>query len=146
MTMQLVRPMAYADVEAGMTIPPRSFTVQRRDLIRYAGSACDYNGIHWDDRLAADVGLPSPIAHGMFSMGLALTALTDWAGDPGSVVDFGGKFPRLVPVPNDGVGARIDIEATVVGKLDPPRVRVQLVVRFNGEKAVTMPRVILALR
>ena len=76
MTMQLVRPMAYADVEAGMTIPPRSFTVQRRDLIRYAGSACDYNGIHWDDRLAADVGLPSPIAHGMFSMGLALTALT----------------------------------------------------------------------
>ena len=44
----------------------------------------------------------------MLTMALALTVVTDWAGDPAAVVDYGGRFPRLVPVPNDGVGVELN--------------------------------------
>jgi len=146
MTMQLVGRPSYDEVERGLRLAGRVFTVQRKDLIQYGGAACDYNTIHWDDRTAAAIGLPSPIAHGMLTMALALSVVTDWAGDPGAVVDFGGRFPRVVAVPNDGVGVEISVEATVVEKLEPPNVRVSISVMSGGSRVLTMPRTIVALR
>jgi acyl dehydratase len=137
---------SYDEVECGLRLPARTFTVQRSDLVRYGGAACDYNTIHWDDRVAAEIGLPHPIAHGMFTMALALTVVTDWAGDPSAVVDYGGRFPRLVPVPNDGVGVELVVEATVVELLERPKVRINVSVRAGGSRVLTMPRTIVALR
>jgi acyl dehydratase len=136
----------FDSIECGLRLPTRTFTVQRSDLMRYGGAACDYNTIHWDERVAAGIGLPHPIAHGMFTMALALSVVTDWAGDPAAVVDYGGRFPRLVPVPNDGVGVELVVEATVVELLEPPKVRVNVSVRFDGSRVLTMPRTIVALR
>ncbi len=146
MTVETASRPRYEEIEPGFQLPGRTFRVERKDLVRFGGAACDYNTIHWDDRTAEAMGLPSPIAHGMFTMGLALGVLTDWAGDPGAVVDFGGRFPRLVPVPNDGVGVELVVEATVMEKLDPPRVRLSVAVRCGGNKVLTMPRTIVALR
>ncbi|MER7131626.1 MaoC/PaaZ C-terminal domain-containing protein [Streptosporangium saharense] len=149
MTVETAARPRYEDIEPGFRLPGRTFRVERRDLVRYGGAACDYNVIHWDDRTAVAMGLPSPIAHGMFTMGLALGVLTDWAGDAGAVVDFGGRFPRLVPVPNDGVGVELTVEATVMEKLEPPRLRLSVAVRLgggDGGKVLTMPKTIVALR
>ncbi len=41
---------------------------QRADLVRYAGASGDFNVIHWNERVAASVGLPNVIAHGMLTM------------------------------------------------------------------------------
>jgi acyl dehydratase len=146
MTTQLLARPSYEQVECGLRLPTRRFTVQRKDLVRYGGAACDYNTIHWDDRVAAEIGLPHPIAHGMYTMALALTVVTDWVGDPGAVVDYGGRFPRLVPVPNDGVGVELVVDGSVVEKLAPPMVRVSLSVRCGDRRVLTMPRTIVVLR
>ena len=42
--------------------------------MQYAGASLDRNRIHWDEPFAKQVGLPDVIAHGMFTMGSAVTA------------------------------------------------------------------------
>ena len=41
-------------------------------------------------------GLPDVIAHGMFTMAEAGRVVTDWAGDPGAVVEYGVRFSAPV--------------------------------------------------
>lgn len=135
----------YQEVEVGLAVPGRTVQVQRSDLVRYGGSSCDYNTIHWDDRTAALIGLPDPIAHGMLTMGLAVGVVTAWAGDPAALVDYGGRWPRPVPVPNDGVGVELEVSATVAEKLEPPLVRLHVTVRCAGTTVLSMPRTMVAL-
>jgi acyl dehydratase len=137
---------SYEEVEVGLALPGRTVQVQRYDLMRYGGSSCDYNPIHWDQRSAESIGLPNPIAHGMLTMGLAVGMVTAWVGDPAAVVDYGGRWPRPVPVPNDGVGVELEASATVVEKLEPPLVRLHVTVRCAGATVLTMPRTMVALR
>jgi acyl dehydratase len=117
---------AFDDVAVGLELPGQTFQVQRLDLIRYAGASGDFNVIHWNERIATSVGLPNVIAHGMFTMAIAVRVVTDWAGDPGAVVDYGVRFTRPVPVPDDGDGAAVEVTATVAALLDDKRVRVDL--------------------
>lgn len=104
------------ELEVGQAIGTRTVTVGRRDLVRYAGASGDLNPIHWNDRFATEVGLPGVIAHGMFTMGSAITLVSDWAGDPGAVVDYGVRFTRPVPVPDPGE-ATIEVSG-VIGAVD----------------------------
>ncbi len=92
-------PRPIAGVSVGDLVPAQTFAVTRSDLVRYAGASGDLNVIHWNERVAREVGLPNVIAHGMLSMALAGRVATDWAGDPGAVVDFGVRFTRPVVVP-----------------------------------------------
>jgi acyl dehydratase len=108
----------FADIEVGHRLPPRSFRITRADLVRYAGASGDFNPIHWNERFAREVGLPDVIAHGMYTMALAARAVTDWAGDPGAVVDYSVRFTKPVVVPDDGSGARLTVEGVVAAKLD----------------------------
>lgn len=108
-----VRPVVRAaDVEAGQTLPTKTVHVERATLVRYAGASLDRNPIHWDERFAKSVGLPDVIAHGMFTMGSAVTAVTEWVGDAGRVVEYGVRFTKPVVVPYDG-GADIVVEGVV---------------------------------
>lgn len=104
------------ELEVGQAIGTRTVTVGRQDLVRYAGASGDLNPIHWNDRFATEVGLPGVIAHGMFTMGSAVTLVSDWAGDPGAVIDYGVRFTRPVPVPDPGE-ATIEVSG-VVGAVD----------------------------
>jgi acyl dehydratase len=50
---------------------------------RYAGASGDYNPIHLDPEFAKQVGLPSNILHGLYSMAQVARACTQAAGgDP----------------------------------------------------------------
>ncbi|MFJ3925623.1 MaoC family dehydratase [Streptomyces sp. NPDC090022] len=135
----------YADVEVGTELPAQSFPVTRDTLVRYAGASGDFNPIHWNEKFAKEVGLPDVIAHGMFTMAEAIRVVTDWTGDPGTVVEYGVRFTRPVVVPNDGVGALIEVSAKVAAKLDGNRVRVDLTAVSEGQKVLGMSRAVVQL-
>ncbi|MBD0745641.1 MaoC family dehydratase [Streptomyces sp. CBMA152] len=137
----------YEDVEAGTELPAQSFPVTRDTLVRYAGASGDFNPIHWNEKFAKEVGLPDVIAHGMFTMASAIRVVTDWAGDPAAVVEYGVRFTKPVVVPNDGTGALIEVSAKVAAKLDDEArtVRVDLTAMCAGQKVLGMSRAVVAL-
>lgn len=99
----------------GTELPPLTVNLTRADLVRYAGASTDFNPIHWSDRMARKVGMPSVIAHGMLTMATALRVVTDWVGDPGKVRGYSCRFTSPVPVPDDDAGVEVRIGAAVTG-------------------------------
>jgi acyl dehydratase len=122
-----------ADTAVGDELTPGRYQVTRADLIRYAGASGDFNVIHWNERVATSVGLPNVIAHGMLTMALASRVVTDWAGDPGAVVDLGVRFTRPVVVPDDDQGAVIEVAAKVTELLPGNRAKVAITASFGGQ-------------
>ncbi len=128
--------LSYDDVEVGTELPAQSFPVQRANLVQYAGASGDFNIIHWNERVAKAVGLPDVIAHGMFTMAEAGRVVTDWAGDPGAVVEYGVRFSSPVVVPDDDQGATLEVGGRVEEKLDGRRVKVVLEARAGGSRVL----------
>jgi acyl dehydratase len=124
--------VAWADVEVGTELPAQTFPVDRAGLVRYAGASGDFNVIHWNERVATSVGLPSVISHGMLTMALAGRVVSDWVGDPGAVVEFGTRFTRPVVVPDDDLGATVEVTAKVTAKDDDGTAVVTLTVMSGG--------------
>ena len=135
----------YADVEPGTELEPKSYPVTRLDLVKYAGASGDFNVIHWNERIAKSVGLPDVIAHGMYTMAEAGRFASDWAGDPGAVVEFGVRFSSPVVVPDDDQGTTIQISGTVEEKLDGNRVVLALTARSGDTKVLTRARAVVVL-
>ena len=134
-----------ADVEVGAELPELTTRVTRADLVRYAGTSGDFNVIHWNERVAREVGLPDVIAHGMLTAGIAARAVTGWAGDPGAVVDYQVRFSRPVVVPDDDAGAELTVRGRVAAVGEDGRVRVDLTVTSNGDKVLSLARAFVAL-
>lgn len=137
--------LKFANVEVGTKLPALSVPIQRVDLIRYAGASGDFNIIHWNERFATSVGLPNVIAHGMFTMASAVRVVTDWVGDPGAVVEYGVRFTRPVAVPDDGVGALLEISGEVTELLDAGRVRVTLTAASAGQTVLGKAQAVVQL-
>ncbi|MDX2850598.1 MaoC family dehydratase [Actinacidiphila glaucinigra] len=139
--------ISYDEVEVGTELPAQSFPVNRATLVQYAGASGDFNPIHWNEKFAKEVGLPDVIAHGMFTMASAVRVVTDWAGDPGAVVEYGVRFTKPVVVPNDGTGALIEVSAKVAAKLDDDErtVRVDVTAVSAGQKVLGMSRAVVRL-
>lgn len=131
-------------VEAGFELPPLELRVTRADLVKYAGASLDFNPIHWNEKFAAEVGLPGIIAQGMFTMALAGRIVTNWLGDPTAVLEFGSRFIRPVVVPNDAEGALVEVTAKVREVRDDGTARVDITAKFAGKavlgKAVAVVR------
>ncbi|GAB2995290.1 MaoC family dehydratase [Saccharothrix stipae] len=125
-----------SEVSVGDELPPLSLHVTRADLVRYAGASGDFNAIHWNERFAREVGLPGVIAHGMLTMGLACRIVTDWAGDPGAVVEYGVRFGRPVPVPDDDKGALVEVTGKVTKLLDDGTFKVNVTASFEGKSVL----------
>ncbi|MFI6758703.1 MaoC family dehydratase [Micromonospora sp. NPDC050417] len=123
-----------------MELPVKTFRVTRADLIRYAGASGDFNPIHWNDRFATKVGLPGVIAHGMFTMALVGRAVTEWAGSPDAVVEYGVRFTRPVLVPDDDQGTEIEVRAVVRDTTEPGLTRIDLTATCMGEKVLAQAR------
>jgi acyl dehydratase len=136
---------SYLQTQAGTEIPPRQYQVTRLDLVRYAGASGDFNVIHWNERIAKAVGLPDVIAHGMLTMALAGRFLTEWAGDPGAVAEFGVRFSAPVVVPDDDKGATVEVAGTVTAKLEGNRVAVDVTARSDDAKVLTRARAVVRL-
>jgi acyl dehydratase len=138
--------MADAELVVGSELPSREFRVTRADLVRYAGASGDFNPIHWSDRIAKDVGLPTVIGHGMLTMALAGRLLTDWAQDPGAVVEYGARFSRPVVVPDDADGVVVTVSGVVTGVRDDGLVDVELTVKVDEQKVLTQARAVVRPR
>jgi len=119
--------------EVGEIVAEASFPLTRDALVRYAGASGDFNPIHYRDDVAATVGLPGVLAHGMLTMGLAVQPVIDWLGDPGRVLDYQVKFTRPVVVDPE-TGAVVSVVAKV-GAVSETEVRIDLTVTF-GEQTV----------
>jgi acyl dehydratase len=103
-------------LEKGQTVAEAVVHLTRDSLVRYAGASGDFNPIHYRDDVAASVGLPGVLAHGMLTMGLAVQPVADWLGDPGRIVDYQVRFTRPVVVdPESGVDV---VVSAAVGELD----------------------------
>ena len=81
------------DVTEGDQAPVRSHVLTRTDLVAYAGASGDFNPMHHDEVIATSAGQPSVFGHGMFSMGLLGSALTDYVG-VGNVRRFQVRFAK----------------------------------------------------
>jgi acyl dehydratase len=120
-------------VSVGDEIPTVDYHLTRDTLVRYAGASGDFNPIHYRDDVATSVGLPGVLAHGMLTMGVAVQATTNWAGDPARVVDYQTRFTRPVLV-DPTSGADISVTGKVAAiDIETGEVRVDLTVTFNGE-------------
>lgn len=123
-------PVAVGDVVAESRYP-----VQRINLVMYAGASGDFNPIHWNERIATAVGLPSVIAHGMFTMAEAARAVTDWLGDSTLVESLSVRFTSPVVVLDDDKGARVAVRVSVAEVLADDRVRLNIEAK-SGEAEV----------
>ncbi|WP_433264427.1 MaoC family dehydratase [Micromonospora vinacea] len=123
-----------------MELPAQTFRVTRADLVRYAGASGDFNPIHWSDRVATKVGLPGVIAHGMFTMALVGRAVTEWAGSPDAVVEYGVRFTRPVVVPDDDQGTEVEVTARVREVTEDGLTRLEVTATCLGEKVLSQAR------
>jgi acyl dehydratase len=120
-----------AGLEVGQSIGVQDILLTRDSLVRYAGASGDFNSIHYRDDVAAAVGLPGVLAHGMLTMGAAIQIVVDWVGDPGRIVDYGVRFTKPVVVdPADGAVLTISGK---IGDIDTENsiVRVDISAVFN---------------
>jgi acyl dehydratase len=68
----------------------------RTQIVQYAGASGDFNPLHTDEVFTTKIaGYPSVFAHGMLTMGLTGTLLTDAVGD-GKLRTFGVRFRSQV--------------------------------------------------
>ncbi|MBP7971657.1 MAG: MaoC/PaaZ C-terminal domain-containing protein [Candidatus Nanopelagicales bacterium] len=137
---------SFDDVSVGDELPAQSFPIQRYNLVMYAGASGDFNLIHWNERIATMVGLPNVIAHGMFTMAEAARVLTDFAGDPSRVVEYGVRFTRPVVVPDDDKGATVDVSAVITEKREDGNVVVELTARSADVDVLGKARGVIRLR
>lgn len=105
-------PISLDSLSVGDVIAEGLYPLSRDSLVRYAGASGDFNPIHYRDDVAAAVGLPGVLAHGMLTMGLAVQPVVDWIGDPGRIVDYQVRFTRPVPVDPEA-GAEIFVVAKI---------------------------------
>jgi acyl dehydratase len=85
----------YEDVQVGEEIPPlvKSPMTHLR-LVRYAGASGDFNPLHTDPKVGAEIGTGGIIAHGMLIMGFVGQLLSDYAG-PDALRKFGVRFKGM---------------------------------------------------
>lgn len=88
-----------SDITVGTQIPEVTVTSTLTTSVQYAGASGDLNPLHFDETFAVNVSpTGATIAHGMYSMGLASRALTEFAGGPEHVVEVQVRFTRPWPV------------------------------------------------
>ena len=113
-------------IAVGDVVAERTVHLTREWLVRYAGASGDFNPIHYRDDVAASVGLPGVLAHGMLTMGLAVETVVPWLADAGRILDYGVRFTRPVVVDPDA-GADVTVRATITA-IDDEAVTVELAV------------------
>jgi acyl dehydratase len=137
---------SFDDVNVGDELPAGTYRITRLDLVRYAGASGDFNVIHWNQRIATSVGLPDVIGHGMLTMATAARLVTDWAGDPAALVEYGVRFTKPVVVPDDDRGALLEVAGVVAAKDEQARtVRVDLTATSGADKVLGRAQAVVRL-
>jgi acyl dehydratase len=130
---------ALENLAVGDVVAERTVHLTRESLVRYAGASGDFNPIHYRDDVAASVGLPGVLAHGMLTMGLAVATLEPWLGDTGRVLEYGVRFTKPVVVDGEN-GADVTVVAKV-GAVDDESARIDLTVSYEGATVLVKAQV-----
>lgn len=125
-----------SELNVGDEVASRNFHLTRDSLVRYAGASGDFNPIHYRDDIAAAVGLPGVLAHGMLTMGLSIQPVVDWAGGAEFIVDYGVRFTRPVVV-DPVAGADVSVSAKV-GAIDVDAGRVRIDISTSYQDATVL--------
>ena len=128
-----------ANLTVGDVVAERTVHLTRESLVRYAGASGDFNPIHYRDDVAAAVGLPGVLAHGMLTMGLAVGTIESWVGDTGRILEYGVRFTKPVVVDPE-TGADVTVVAKV-GAVDDETARIDLTVSFDGNTVLVKAQV-----
>jgi acyl dehydratase len=64
----------------------------------YADASGDHNPIHLDPTYARKAGLPSTIAHGLLTLGMACAVVENWAAETAWTSRVSSRFSATVPV------------------------------------------------
>lgn len=132
-------------IEVGYELPAQQFSITRADLIRYCGASGDFNVIHWNERVATEVGLPNVIAHGMYTMAIAVRVVTDWLDDPSALLEYGCRFTRPVVVPDTEDGAVVDVSAKVTEVREDGTALITLTASFEGQTVLGKAQAVVRL-
>ena len=127
------------NLTVGDVVAERTVHLTRESLVRYAGASGDFNPIHYRDDVAAAVGLPGVLAHGMLTMGLAVGTIESWVGDTGRILEYGVRFTKPVVVDPE-TGADVTVVAKV-GAVDEESARIDLTVSFEGATVLVKAQV-----
>ena len=135
--------MSAAALTIGEVVAEREVHLTRESLVRYAGASGDFNPIHYRDDVAAAMGLPGVLAHGMLTMGIAVQTIVPWLGDSGRILEYGVRFTRPIVV-DAQQGADVQIVAKV-GAVEQDHARIDLTVSFEGKTVLTKAQVRIRL-
>lgn len=117
----------FEDLTVGDVVAERVFVFTRDSLVRYAGASGDFNPIHYRDDVAAAVGLPGVLAHGMLTMGIASSVVLSALPADTRVIEYGVRFTKPVVVDAE-TGADVHVVAKV-GAVDETAARIDLTVK-----------------
>ncbi|MDM7889051.1 MaoC/PaaZ C-terminal domain-containing protein [Curtobacterium sp. RHCJP20] len=133
-------------LEVGAVVAEREVHLTRDALVRYAGASGDFNPIHYRDDVAASVGLPGVLAHGMLTMGLAVQPVAEWLGDRGWIQRYGVRFTRPVVVdPEQGATVGVVAKVGTVDDQGRPQ-RIDLTVTAAGQTVLGKAQVTVVFR
>lgn len=120
-----------ADLERGDPVPELKVTPDKYLPHRYAGASGDFNPIHIDPEFARDVGLPSNILHGLYTMALLARANAAIAGgDPKALKRLAVQF-RGMGFPEQEI-----VVSGTVKEVDGDRLVIDTVAEQGGTQIV----------
>lgn len=116
-------------MDIGKILFDKKLHFTRDSLVRYAGASGDFNAIHYRDDVAQEVGLPGVLAHGMLTMGAAISPLFEDLGM--TVLDYSVRFSKPVLVDAEN-GAELRVSAEVL-EIDGDRIKLAIKALFNDQ-------------
>lgn len=128
----------------GDVLAERTVHLTRESLVRYAGASGDFNPIHYRDDVAAAVGLPGVLAHGMLTMGIASSVVVGALDPQTRILDYGVRFTKPVVVEPES-GADVHVVATV-GAVDDQSARIDLKVTAGDTTVLVKAQLRVAVR
>jgi acyl dehydratase len=102
----------FAEIHAGLELPPLVRVPTRAQLVRYAGAADDYSPIHFDDDNARERGFDSVIVHGLLKAAFLGELLETWSADRGGWVQAMRTEYRGVDRPGSPIVCRARVDST----------------------------------
>ncbi|WP_136052613.1 MaoC/PaaZ C-terminal domain-containing protein [Microbacterium sp. K36] len=128
----------------GDVLAERTVHLTRESLVRYAGASGDFNPIHYRDDVAASVGLPGVLAHGMLTMGIASSVVVAALDPQTRILDYGVRFTKPVVVDPE-TGADVHVVATI-GAVDEESARIDLKVTAGDTTVLVKAQLRVAVR
>jgi len=103
----------------GFELPARVHTTTAAQLVRYAGAARDFSGIHYDADYARRRGFDGVIVHGLLKAAFLAELGQDWVGPDAWYRTFAARYSGTdlvgMPITCRGRVTRLDTSARQIG-------------------------------